>query len=117
MIPFDLAVPAPDAFYVAARNDVRAAPIAKVFIDWIFDMIETERAPRRARQADLRDEACPRPANAIQTPLPALGRELTTDRGTCHARRPFNPLVADLSAPPVPSVFAWARAYDGAAGA
>ncbi len=29
---------------------------------------------------------------------------------------PFNPLVADLSAPPVPSVFAWARAYDGAAG-
>jgi len=30
---------------------------------------------------------------------------------------PFNSLVADLSAPPVPSVFAWARAYDGAAGA
>ncbi|MDH4439743.1 MAG: aminotransferase [Rhizobium sp.] len=28
----------------------------------------------------------------------------------------FNPLVADLSAPPVPSVFAWARAYDGARG-
>ncbi|MFN4206052.1 MAG: aspartate/tyrosine/aromatic aminotransferase, partial [Agrobacterium albertimagni] len=28
----------------------------------------------------------------------------------------FNPLVADLSAPPVPSVFAWARAYDGASG-
>ncbi|MFN3507244.1 MAG: LysR substrate-binding domain-containing protein [Allorhizobium sp.] len=50
VIPFDLAVPAPDAFYVAARNDVRAAPIAKVFIDWIFNTIETERAaqPRPA---------------------------------------------------------------------
>jgi aspartate/methionine/tyrosine aminotransferase len=29
---------------------------------------------------------------------------------------PFNTHVADLSAPPVPSVFAWARAYEGAAG-
>ncbi|MGL3606885.1 aminotransferase [Rhizobium sp. G187] len=28
----------------------------------------------------------------------------------------FNPLVAELSAPPVPSVFAWARAYSGSAG-
>lgn len=44
IIPFDLAVPAADAFYVAARNEVRGAPIAKVFIDWLFDTIETERA-------------------------------------------------------------------------
>ena len=28
----------------------------------------------------------------------------------------FNPLVADLLAPPVPSVFAWARAYGGGRG-
>ena len=29
---------------------------------------------------------------------------------------PFNPLVENLAAPPIPSVFAWAKAYDGAAG-
>lgn len=29
---------------------------------------------------------------------------------------PFNPLVSRLSPPPVPSVFAWGRAYDGARG-
>ena len=28
----------------------------------------------------------------------------------------FNPLVADLLAPPIPSVFAWARAYQGERG-
>jgi aspartate/methionine/tyrosine aminotransferase len=28
----------------------------------------------------------------------------------------FNPFVAELQAPPVPSVFAWGRAYDGAKG-
>lgn len=28
----------------------------------------------------------------------------------------FNPLVGDLSAPPIPSVFAWGRAYQGGAG-
>jgi len=28
----------------------------------------------------------------------------------------FNPLVSQLSPPPVPSVFAWGRAYDGASG-
>lgn len=28
----------------------------------------------------------------------------------------FNPLVSELSPPPVPSVFAWARTYDGARG-
>jgi hypothetical protein len=28
----------------------------------------------------------------------------------------FNPLISRLSPPPVPAVFAWARAYDGARG-
>ncbi|MDH4439744.1 MAG: LysR substrate-binding domain-containing protein [Rhizobium sp.] len=62
VIPFDLAVPAPDAFYVAARNDVRAAPIAKVFIDWIFDTIESERAaqPRQPARSTSRTTATPR---------------------------------------------------------
>ena len=43
MIPFDLAVPAQDAFYVACRNEVRAAPIVKVFIDWLFAALESDR--------------------------------------------------------------------------
>lgn len=66
VMPFDLAVPAPDAFYVAARNDVRAAPIAKVFIDWIFDMIETERAaqPRPASRTSGRSLPSARKRNA-----------------------------------------------------
>jgi LysR family glycine cleavage system transcriptional activator len=34
--PFNLSVPAVYAFYVACRNEMRAAPIAKVFIDWLF---------------------------------------------------------------------------------
>ena len=34
--PFNLSVPAVDAFYVACRNEMRSAPIAKVFIDWLF---------------------------------------------------------------------------------
>lgn len=34
--PFNLSVPAVDAFYVACRNDLKSAPIVKVFIDWIY---------------------------------------------------------------------------------
>jgi LysR family glycine cleavage system transcriptional activator len=45
VVPFDLAVPANDAFYVACRHEVRAAPIAKVFIDWLFASLEAESLP------------------------------------------------------------------------
>lgn len=34
--PFNLSVPAVDAFYVACRNEMRSAPIVQVFIDWLF---------------------------------------------------------------------------------
>ena len=43
IIPFDLSVPAKDAFYVACRTEVKAAPIVQVFIDWLFAAIETDR--------------------------------------------------------------------------
>jgi LysR family glycine cleavage system transcriptional activator len=43
--PFDLTVPANNAFYVACRNDVRAAPIVKVFIDWLFSALESDPMP------------------------------------------------------------------------
>ncbi|MBA3449476.1 MAG: transcriptional regulator GcvA [Pseudaminobacter sp.] len=36
MTPFNLSVPAVDAFYVVCRNEVKSAPIAQVFIDWLF---------------------------------------------------------------------------------
>jgi LysR family glycine cleavage system transcriptional activator len=34
--PFNLSVPAVDAFYVACRNDLKAMPIVRVFVDWLF---------------------------------------------------------------------------------
>ncbi len=34
--PFNLSVPAVDAFYVACRSGLSRAPIVKVFIDWLF---------------------------------------------------------------------------------
>src|SRR5262245_3459492 len=34
--PFNLSVPAVDAFYVACRNDMKAMPIVRVFVDWLF---------------------------------------------------------------------------------
>ena len=40
VMPFDLAVPASDAFYLACRNDMRTTPIVSVFIDWLFAMLE-----------------------------------------------------------------------------
>ena len=41
--PFNLSVPAVDAFYVACRNEVISVPIARVFIDWLFaEKAETE---------------------------------------------------------------------------
>lgn len=43
VVPFDLSVPASDAFYVACRNEVRSAPIVKVFVDWFFSALESDR--------------------------------------------------------------------------
>jgi LysR family transcriptional regulator, glycine cleavage system transcriptional activator len=43
--PFDLSVPANDAFYVACRPENRAAPIVKVFIDWLFSALESDPLP------------------------------------------------------------------------
>ena len=43
--PFDLTVPANNAFYIACRNDLRAAPIVKVFIDWLFSALESDPMP------------------------------------------------------------------------
>src|SRR5690606_22434599 len=42
--PFNLAVPAADAFYVACRSDLRSVPVVSVFIDWLFAQLEEEDA-------------------------------------------------------------------------
>ena len=42
IVQFDLTVPANDAFYVACRNEVRNAPIVKVFIDWLFASLDSD---------------------------------------------------------------------------
>lgn len=43
--PFDLTVAANDAFFVACRNEIRAAPIVRVFIDWLFAALESDPMP------------------------------------------------------------------------
>ncbi|HEX5933147.1 MAG TPA: LysR substrate-binding domain-containing protein [Pseudorhizobium sp.] len=45
LVPFDLSVPANDAFYVVCRPEARAAPIVRVFIDWLFASLEADRLP------------------------------------------------------------------------
>lgn len=59
--PFSLAVPATDAFYVACRSDLRAAPIVAVFIDWLFAQLEENDARAEpqssARRTIRRSEA------------------------------------------------------------
>ncbi|MDX3924183.1 MAG: LysR substrate-binding domain-containing protein [Shinella sp.] len=60
IVPFDLTVPANDAFYVACRNAVRAAPIVKVFIDWLF--------------ATLQEDVLPEPQTSARTLLRARNR-------------------------------------------
>ena len=50
--PFKLSVPAVNAFYVACRNEVRSAPIAAAFVDWLFDegaALPPGRRPARAK--------------------------------------------------------------------
>lgn len=36
VVPFDLAVPANDAFYIACKHEIRSTPIVDVFIEWLF---------------------------------------------------------------------------------
>ncbi|MCY1311441.1 hypothetical protein D9M70_617420 [compost metagenome] len=38
-------MPANDAFFVACRNEVLAAPIVRIFIDWMFSTLESDPMP------------------------------------------------------------------------
>lgn len=55
--PFNLAVPAVDAFYVACRHEARAAPIVQVFVDWLFSAVaegDARAEPRASAQKTIR---------------------------------------------------------------
>jgi LysR family transcriptional regulator, glycine cleavage system transcriptional activator len=65
--PFNLSVPAVDAFYVACRNDLKGMPIVRVFIDWLF--AEHQEESRRvemppAGQISIRRRRAPPAAKA-----------------------------------------------------
>lgn len=70
IIPFDLSVPASDAFYVAARNEMRAAPIVRVFIDWMFATLENERSSQ-IRPAMRQTTRSRTPRAGKTAPIPA----------------------------------------------
>jgi LysR family transcriptional regulator, glycine cleavage system transcriptional activator len=72
--PFNLAVPAVDAFYVACRKDLRAAPIVNVFIEWLFSALEEDNAraePQASARRAIRRLAA-KPAEAMRARQPAL---------------------------------------------
>ncbi len=90
VIPFDLAVPAQDAFYVACRNEVRSAPIVKVFIDWLFTALESDRVaePQASARHVVRGKGAK--AEATEKALPASAskaRKSQPKRKTTPARR------------------------------
>lgn len=40
IVPFEQSVPASDAFYVVCRDEARATPIMRIFVDWLFSEID-----------------------------------------------------------------------------
>ncbi len=66
--PFNLAVPAADAFYVACRSDLREAPVVRVFIDWLFSEMEESQSrvePQNSARRMLRRPGIQRPPRRI----------------------------------------------------
>lgn len=63
--PFNLSVPSVDEFYVACRNEMKAAPIVRVFIDWLFsEKAQADNhtaAPVVGRIGSRRKRVSPRP--------------------------------------------------------
>ncbi|TCL68137.1 LysR substrate-binding domain-containing protein [Rhizobium sp. BK251] len=74
IVPFDLTVPANDAFYVACRHELRAAPIARVFIDWFFASLEADSLPEP--QTSARTLLRGRNPQASYQPVSSPGRRL-----------------------------------------
>lgn len=82
IVPFDLTVAAKDAFYVACRPALRAAPIVKVFIDWLFSQLEADSLPEPqvSARTQIRSRP-PRNTDSLQpAPAPASRRAAAPTR-------------------------------------
>ncbi|SOC36165.1 LysR family glycine cleavage system transcriptional activator [Rhizobium subbaraonis] len=86
VVPFDLSVPANDAFYVACRQEVRAAPIVRVFIDWLFATLEEDSLPEPQTSARtlLRGRAARAEDNFKPVSAPS-GRPIATPKRKARA--------------------------------
>ena len=79
VVPFDLTVPANDAFYVACRQSVRQAPIVKVFIDWLFASLEESLPePQTSARLLLRGRGTRMQETHRPAPTPAKRRTAST---------------------------------------
>jgi LysR family transcriptional regulator, glycine cleavage system transcriptional activator len=86
VVPFDLTVPANDAFYVACRQAVRQAPIVKVFIDWLFASLEESLPePQTSARMILRGRSGRTGENHHATAIPAKRRVPSTPQRKTRA--------------------------------
>jgi LysR family glycine cleavage system transcriptional activator len=86
--PFDLTVPANDAFYAACRSEVRAAPIVRVFIDWLFAALESEPLPELQTSArTIIRSRMPKPETQDRAAAAESFQPISSPRG----RRPERP--------------------------
>lgn len=87
VVPFDLSVPANDSFYVACRPEMRAAPIVKVFIDWLFASLEADRLTEPQTSARMLLRTRPPQQNGDYQPVSSPGKRRTGAAGTGKPRR------------------------------
>ena len=86
VVPFDLTVPANDAFYVACRQSVRQTPIARVFIDWLFASLEESLPePQASARLVLRGRGGRAGENHHPTAVPAKRRPSSTPQRKTRA--------------------------------
>lgn len=86
--PFDLTVPANNAFYVACRNENRAAPIVKVFIDWLFSALESDPMPELQTSA----------RTIIRARAPKISAPKTGAEGRLSPKDTFQPVSSPTRA-------------------
>jgi LysR family glycine cleavage system transcriptional activator len=86
VVPFDLTVPANDAFYVACRQSVRQTPIVKVFIDWLFASLEESMPePQTSARMVLRGRGARAPETYLPISAPAKRRTASTPQRKTRA--------------------------------
>lgn len=87
VVPFDLSVPANDSFYVACRPEMRAAPIAKVFIDWLFASLEADSLTEPQTSARMLLRTRPQRQNGDYQPVSSPAKRRTATAVTRKPRK------------------------------